>query len=82
MKKLITPAIALIATGLLGCGASREIQADFVSAQVIKVDTVYRYPRPEKVLTWQCQNKVTFFSFVPMSSTYAVGTYHSVQLTK
>ncbi|MCW3078662.1 hypothetical protein [Segetibacter sp.] len=82
MRKLIKSAYAIIATGLVGCGVSGEIQADFVSAQLIKVDTVYRHPAREKLLTWRCQNKVTFVSYVPMSLNYSVGTHYSVLLTK
>ena len=83
MKRIIRVALPLAIAGVVtGCNSSREIQADFVTAQLIKVDTIYRYQSNEKQLTWRCQNNVEFVSFVPVSSVYKVGSRFHVLLPR
>jgi hypothetical protein len=79
VRKIIPLVIVL---AVAACNTGKEIQADMVSAELIKVDTVYRHPRQEIQLTFRCQNKLELVSFAPMYSHYQVGTRYQVLLTK
>ena len=80
MKRLFTLGIA-VAT-FVACRSSREVQADFVSARLVRIDTIYRLQQSEKVLTWECKNSVNFVSFVGMNENYSVGSTFKVLLPK
>ena len=61
---------------LLACGTSKEIEVDFVSAELVKIDTVYRYPNNyQQVLTWRSsESNVQYVSFTPLTNVYSVGS--------
>lgn len=70
--KTILAAAALI---LMGCGASREINVEIVSAQLVRVDTIYRSTDdPKQQLTWRDRDNIEYISVVSMNRNYAVGT--------
>ena len=78
MNKVFWVALAAV---LASC-STREIQAEFVNAELIRVDTVYRHPKQEAVLTWRCKDKVQFVTFARLNHSYTVGTIFPVLLTK
>jgi len=61
---------------LFACGASKEIEVDFVSAELVKIDTVYRYPNTyQQLLTWRStENNVQYISYTPLSNVFAIGS--------
>jgi hypothetical protein len=71
MKKI---AVVLLAVALGSCGAERQIQVDMLGAELIKVDTVYRYPGNEQLLVWKAANDVEYVSYAPLTQPYRVGT--------
>jgi hypothetical protein len=80
VKKIMLPLVVGLAVA--ACNTGKEIQVNMVSAELIKVDTVYRHPRQEILLTFRCQNKLELVSFAPMYRHYQVGTRYQVLLTK
>ena len=58
------------------CGFSREIEVDFVNAELVKIDTVYRYPNTyQQVLTWKSvENNVQYVTYTPLSNAYSLGS--------
>jgi hypothetical protein len=83
MKSILKTALPLIAISMYtACSLERELQADFVEAELVKIDTVYRYTANEVVLTFKCRNRAEFVSFVPLESAYKVGSVYKVLLVK
>jgi hypothetical protein len=83
MKKLMGTVLPIVLTGCLsGCRSDKDIQAEFVNAQIIKIDTLFRYETNKMQLTFQCQNNIRFVSFVPMNTRYKLGSTYQVLLTK
>jgi hypothetical protein len=66
----------LVMAILVACGTSREIEVDFVSAELIKIDTVYRYPNHyQQLLTWRsAESNLQYVSYTPLSNVYSVGS--------
>lgn len=79
MKTFIA-ALAIAMVTLSGCYSSREIQVEIVSAQLVRIDTIYRYAPDEQrqQLTWRDDQNTEYVSFVPLASTYLVGTKMAV----
>ncbi len=77
-------AILLLGVTLgFGCAAEKEVQADLVNVELIKIETVERYPNVEqKLLTWKDENNVKYITFQPMSADYKIGTFMKVMLRK
>jgi hypothetical protein len=61
---------------LFACGTSKEIEVDFVNAELVKIDTVYRYPNNyQQVLTWKSKdNNVQYVSYASIGNVYSVGS--------
>jgi len=70
MKTII---VAMIVIAVLGCRTGRDIQVEFVTAKLIKIDTVQRFTEYEKVLTWQDTDNVRYTCFLPMKKHVTVG---------
>ncbi len=71
--------IILAASGLLalfGCANLRQTQqVDMVRAELIKIDTIFRYPDKIKQLTWKDQDEIEYISYVSINkSTPIVGS--------
>ena len=79
MNKLLGCFVALI---FLGCASSRPIQAEFVNAELIRIDTVYRLPGHQKLLTWRCANHIEIVTFGRINDPHKVGSIYQVLLTK
>jgi hypothetical protein len=69
---------------LFACGAGKEIQVDFVSAELVKIDTVYRYPNNyQQVLTWKgAENNVQYVSYASLNNSYSIGSRMLVMVKK
>ena len=70
MKTII---VAMIIIAAFGCRTGKDIQVEFVTAKLIKIDTVQRFTTYEKVLTWQDDDNIRYTSFLPMKRHVAVG---------
>jgi hypothetical protein len=80
MKKVLSIVLAAI---VIGCGTSREVQMDLTDVQLVKIDTIQRYPNNnEKILTWQDDNHMSYVTFVPMEVYYAVGARMKVMMRR
>jgi hypothetical protein len=73
MKTLLL-GLAVVAAG--GCYSSRELQAEMVRTELIRIDTINRYSTiPQKqLLTWRDSYNLEYTTIVPMEETYIVGT--------
>ena len=72
-----TTLVALALLALIGCTNSfREIQqADMVKAQVVKIDTIWRYPERVKQLTWKDTDEIKYITYVSIyNELYAIGS--------
>ena len=70
MKTII---VAMIIIVVLGCRTGRDIQIEFVTAKLIKIDTVQRFTTYEKVLTWQDTDNIRYICYLPMKKHVTVG---------
>ena len=69
--------ILVIATAVAFCSCTepRELQAEMVSAQLIKIDTVFRYANdPRQVLLWRDDNKVDYITYASMNNSFLLGS--------
>lgn len=68
---------------IYSCGAEKEVQASMVSVQLVKIDTVDRYPGNEqKLLTWKDENNINYITFEPMNNNYKLGDLMKVMVRK
>jgi hypothetical protein len=71
--KTILAGIALVL--LCGCFYPRDLQAEVVSAQLIKIDTINRYQNgQQQMLTWKDEHDIHYVSYASLKETYVVGT--------
>ncbi len=73
MKTILLPLVLIAAAG---CASLRETQqVDMVTAKVIRIDTVFRYPDRLKQLTWKDNDDIQYVSYVSMyNEMYSVGS--------
>ncbi len=71
MKTIL--AVATIAA-LYSCTSPRELQAEMVSAELVKIDTAFRYSSPGQMLTWRDDNDVNYVTYAPMSNVFFIGS--------
>jgi hypothetical protein len=80
MKKFFS---FFLSATIIGCTAGKEVQMSFADVQLVKIDTVKRYPYlNEKLLTWQENNRVNYVTFVPVEAHYALGTHMRVMMRR
>lgn len=65
--------VAVIFVGAIGCSVGKDIQVEFVTAKLINIDTVYRFSKYEKALTWEDDNKIRYTSYLSMEKHVPVG---------
>ena len=69
--KVVLAAVLLAA---VGCRSGREISVELVSAQLIKIDTIYRYSgEPKQLLRWRDVDNIEYVSIVAMNKKYPLG---------
>jgi hypothetical protein len=80
MKKTFPFFLAAI---IAGCGTERAIQMNIADAELVKIDTIQRYPNgSEKLLTWRTDDRIDYVTFVPISSHYTVGSRMKVMVKR
>jgi hypothetical protein len=67
---------------LIGCGSQKEIQVEMIAAKLVKIDTIYRQPHEQKLLTWRDKDNVEYVSFMPMNYSYPLGSSMIVLRTR
>jgi len=69
---------AILAVGaiaaLYSCSPSRELQVKMVSAELVKIDTAFRYNNPKQMLTWRDDNNVDYIIYAPMKNVFLLGS--------
>jgi hypothetical protein len=71
MKTILTVAIVI---ALFSCAAPRELQAEMVKAELVKIDTVFRYAdAPKQLLTWRDDNRIDYVTYAPLNNYFAIG---------
>ena len=79
MKTII--AIAAIVL-FCGCYTFKEMEVRMIEAELVSIDTVYRYERPEQVLTWRGTDQTHFVSYAALGQDYIVGSRVTVFVRK
>ena len=72
----------LTLVALASCYTNKEIQVEMVNAELVKIDTIYRFTNDQQQLTWRDEFNVEYVSFAAMGRTYAVGTRMMVLRTR
>jgi hypothetical protein len=80
MKTVIS--VAVVAITLFSCAPQNEIQVEFVNAELVKIDTVFRISGHEQVLTWRTPNNVQYISYAPIEDVYMVGSRFPVMVKR
>lgn len=66
-----------------GCASEKEIQMDVIDVELVKVETVNRYPNLEqKILTWRDAHNISYVTFEPMNNKYTVGSIMKVMVKR
>lgn len=74
MKTILLTSLVAFFTA---CSTGRELQADLVNAELVKIDTVTRHyidaVQQQRQLTWRDINNMEYVTFVPIHNTFPVG---------
>lgn len=66
--------LAVLVLVMLGCRSAREINVELISAQLIKIDTIYRDSNnPKQQLIWKDGNDIEYIAIVAMNKNYPLG---------
>jgi hypothetical protein len=80
MKKILP---LMLTAFVFGCAHEREVQMNMVNVQLIKIDTIQRYPNSaEQLLTWRSEDNISYITYEPMSMYYAVGSKMKVMIRR
>lgn len=76
--------VGLLTLVLLGsCYSKKEIQVEMVSAELIRIDTVYRNAHfQQQQLTWRDEFNLEYVSFATLGRQFQVGTRMTVLRTR
>ncbi|HEU4633348.1 MAG TPA: hypothetical protein VFS22_05145 [Flavisolibacter sp.] len=75
--------LLLLGTTLFSCAIRKEVQADLIDVELVKIETVQRYPDQEqKLLTWRDENNISYITFEPMSANYKLGSVMKMMIRK
>lgn len=80
MKTVISTAVVVLA--LASCAPQGEIQVEFVHAELVRIDTVFRTSGQEQVLTWRTPNNIQYVSYASMDDVFLVGTRFPVMVKR
>jgi len=67
---------------LFSCSSPRELQAEMVSAELVKIDTAFRYNDPKQMLTWRDDNHIDYIIYAPMNNVFLLGSKMVVLVKK
>jgi hypothetical protein len=74
---------ATVAAFIVGCTEEKEVQMNLTDVQLVKIDTIQRYPNAsEKLLTWRDENQVSYVTFVPLETYYPIGARMKVMVKR
>jgi len=75
-KNVIMKAVLLLVVVVMAmsCSGSKEAEVELGNAELIRIDTIYRYSGSLKQLTWKDEKNTRFISVVSMYSPYSLGT--------
>jgi len=80
MKTLL---LAMAAVMFCSCTVDREIEANIMSVELVRIDTIQRYPNyQQKLLTWNSENNIRYITYEPMSSAFTLGSKMKVMMRK
>jgi hypothetical protein len=80
MKKLLPGIMAAI---LCSCSTGKEVQMSMIDVELVKIDTVQRYPQDrQKLLTWHGFDNVDYVTFAPITNYYSLGSRMKVMVRK
>lgn len=78
-----TLAILLIMVVLCSCYSRKEIQVEMVHAELIKIDTVFKYtPNQKQLLTWRDASNTEYVGYTSLASHYILGTKIMLLITR
>jgi hypothetical protein len=66
--------LLLVLASAGGCALQREVEVEVGHAELIRIDTLYRYPEHIKQLTWRDEKNTRYISIATMGEVYKVGT--------
>ena len=71
MKTILVIAMVI---AMSSCSSPRELQTQIVSAELVKIDTVFRYSNdPKQLLTWRDANRIDYVTYVTLNNSFLVG---------
>lgn len=74
---------ASVAAFAIGCAEQKEVQMDFADVELVKIDTIQRYPETaQKLLTWRDENNIDYQTFVPIGLYFPLGARMKVMLKR
>jgi hypothetical protein len=74
--KTVLAALCLV---VMGCANTREINVEMVSAQLIRIDTIYRNTEQQKQqLIWRDRDNIEYVTLVSMNRSFPVGVVMTV----
>lgn len=84
MKKTLPFLLAtVVAAMLFSCAQEKEVQMNLTDVQLVKIDTIQRYPdATQKLLTWRDDNHVDYQTFVPIETYYPLGARMKVMVRR
>lgn len=72
MKTIVAIAAVIL---FYSCTGPNELEAEMISAQLIKIDTTFRYAKtPEQMLTWRDDNHVDYVTYAPLNNNFLLGS--------
>ncbi|MFL5740960.1 MAG: hypothetical protein ACJ75B_12130 [Flavisolibacter sp.] len=73
----------ILSLGAFSCTSEKEIQANIVNVQLVRIDTVSRFPNAlQKLLIWRSEQNIDYITFEPLNSQFRLGTRMKVMVTK
>ena len=71
--------LALVILSLVACRSSREINVELVTAQVIRIDTIFKNTdEPKQQLTWRDSDNIEYICIVSMNQSYPLGVKYKL----
>jgi hypothetical protein len=79
MKTILAIAAVIL---MYGCYSFKESQVQMVNAELVKIDTIYRYEKHQQVLTWKTDRNIEYVSYAAMGPVFTVGSRVTVFVTR
>jgi hypothetical protein len=83
MKQTLPFLMAATIAVFVGCAGEKQIQMNLTDVQLVKIDTIRRYPEnAQKLLTWRDENNINYVTFVSLEIYYTVGARMKVMVKR